>query len=96
MIVVSPACAPVLKPWKKVTFLKAGVSLGVVSSHREVIMTDASLIRWQLMKQQGNWWSLVTQGGLRKHINILELKAVYLALQHFLPNLMGRHVLVQV
>ncbi|KAK7929151.1 hypothetical protein WMY93_005546 [Mugilogobius chulae] len=40
---------------------------------------------------QGRW----TGRWLGQHINLLELQAVFLALQHFLPVLRGRHVLVR-
>jgi len=40
---------------------------------------------------QGQW---SFQEGAR-HINVLELRAVLLALMHFLPQLVGRHVLVR-
>jgi len=46
---------------------------------------------WQGRTVQGQWSA---QEGAR-HINVLELRAVLLALMHFLPQLAGKHVLVR-
>lgn len=57
--------------------------------------TEASLSGWgavyRVVAASGCWdhpWSL-------QHVNVLELRAVRLALQRFLPYLEGRHILVR-
>lgn len=69
--------------------------MGLVVSRREVVTTDACPTGWGAVWQcravQGKW-------SLREralHINVLELRAVHLALRHFLPHLRGKHVLIQ-
>ncbi|KAL2095682.1 hypothetical protein ACEWY4_007830 [Coilia grayii] len=47
---------------------------------------------WQCRMARGCWSS---QQQRRQHINMLELQAVFLGLQHFLTDLAGRHVLVR-
>ncbi|MGH0137348.1 UNVERIFIED_CONTAM: hypothetical protein FKN15_063663 [Acipenser sinensis] len=82
LLVEQPAC------------LRLGVALGSVT-RREVVTTDASSLGWGALRNgsgvQGVWnppWQ-----GL--HINVLELQAVYLALQNFLQVVQGRQVLVR-
>ncbi len=61
-----------------------GVSMGRVIS-RKIVTTDASLTGWGALcdgrPAYGTWTSAQTKW----HINCLELKAVFLALQGFLP-----------
>ena len=84
LVTVTTSCLKGLQPWKKRSFLTAGVRLGSIPSRREVVTTDASLARWgavwQCRAAQGSW---DTQQG-EQHINVLELWAVVLALKHFL------------
>ncbi|XP_049321018.1 uncharacterized protein LOC125781314 [Astyanax mexicanus] len=95
LVLIDQGCEEALVPWRRRSFLMAGVPLGVVASRREIITTDASLTGWGAVWQrsavQGSWSFHRAQD----HINLLELRAVYLALQHFLPQLQGRHVLVR-
>ncbi len=69
--------------------------MGSVPSHREMVTMDACLsgwgVVWQSRTAQGHW--SIQEHTL--HVNVLELRAVHLALKHFLPFLRGRHVLVQ-
>lgn len=69
--------------------------MGLVVSRREVVTTDACQTGWGAVWQrrtvQGSW----SPRDRAEHINVLELRAVHLALQHFLPHLRGKHVLVQ-
>ena len=62
---------------------------------RKVVTTDASLMAWggihEGVSVRGHWSVDLHQS----HINFLELLAVYLSLKHFLPSLMGHHVLVR-
>ncbi|XP_061590737.1 uncharacterized protein LOC133456285 [Cololabis saira] len=92
---VTHQCLIHLHRWQDSTFLLHGVPLGSVPSRREVVTTDASPqgwgAVWQKRSVQGVWGPL-WRG---RHINVLELRTVYLALRHFLPFLRGKHVLVR-
>ncbi|XP_043992837.1 uncharacterized protein LOC122842759 [Gambusia affinis] len=94
-LVVTWPCLHALTPWRDRAYLSRGVSMGVVVCRREVITTDASSTGWGAVWQhravQGRWGPLDRS----KHINVLELRAVHLALRHFLPHLEGRHVLIR-
>ena len=92
---VSWRCLCVLAPWRNEAFLTLGVPMGVVVSHREVVTTDACPTGWGALWQhrsaQGQW----SVEESRLHINVLELRAVHLALMALLPFLRGRHVLIR-
>ncbi|XP_030293378.1 uncharacterized protein LOC115593839 [Sparus aurata] len=92
---VSSPCCRALKPWRRRGYLVGGVPLGVTPARREVVETDASLLGWGAVWQHrtinGRW---STQHRW-EHINVLELRAIFFALQHFLPVLKGRHVLIR-
>lgn len=92
---VSHQCLMSLSKWRNATYITQGVPLGYLPSRREVVHTDASSTGWGATWQgrmvQGTW-SLQQS---KDHINVLELMAVQLALEHFLPFLQGRHVLVR-
>ena len=92
---VSRACIRALRPWRDREFLLRGVPLGGLPHRRQVLSTDASLTGWGAVWEgrtaRGMWqppWML-------EHINVLELKAIHLALQRFLPVLQHQHVLVR-
>lgn len=83
-----------LHPWSRAR-LTQGVRMHSIPSRREVVTTDASLTGWGAVWQHRSVrgsWSPRQQGW---HINMLELTAVLLALRHFLPVLVGRHVLIR-
>ncbi|XP_041934156.1 uncharacterized protein LOC121696989 [Alosa sapidissima] len=92
---VSPACIRALRPWTERRFLLQGVPLGGLPHKRQVISTDASLTGWgavwEGLSARGVWPPSWTS----EHINVLELKAIHLALQRFLPGLRSQHVLVR-
>lgn len=94
-IMVTGLCLRTLGPWRSRTFLARGVPMGTVVCRREVVTTDASSLGWGAVWQrrtvQGRWG----RQDRSKHINVLELRAVFLALKHFLPHLEGKHVLVR-
>ncbi|XP_037536617.1 uncharacterized protein LOC119413633 [Nematolebias whitei] len=94
-LAVTWSCLHALTPWRDEDYLSRGVPMGVVVCRREVVTTDASSMGWGAVWQrravQGRWG----QRDHSKHINVLELRAVHLALRHFLPHLEGRHVLVR-
>ncbi|KAK7898748.1 hypothetical protein WMY93_019601 [Mugilogobius chulae] len=94
-IQVSWQCLCVLAPWRSRQYLLRGIRMGAVVYRREVVTTDACPTGWGAVWQrrlaQGRWpvqWH-------DTHINVLELRAVHLALKHFLPYLQGRHVLIR-
>ncbi|XP_062286992.1 uncharacterized protein LOC133992289 [Scomber scombrus] len=93
-VLVTPGCVRALRHWQAPSFLTRGVPMGSVLS-RKVVTTDASLTGWGGIHEgrsvRGRW-SVDLQ---RSHINFLELSAVFLSLKHFLPSLMGHHVLVR-
>ena len=84
-----------LSRWRDGAHLLMGVPMGAIPSRRETVTVDACLSGWGAVWQggtvQGQWSA---QEGAR-HINVLELRAVLLALMHFLPQLAGKHVLVR-
>lgn len=92
---VSRRCLHTLSPWRERSFMLQGVPMGSIPARRETVTTDASLSGWGAVWQnhtaQGQWSAQVRTD----HVNVLELRAVHLALQHFLPYLEGRHVLVR-
>ncbi len=74
--------------------LMSGVPLGVIPFRREVVTIDYSLFgwgaTWNHRRVCGQWCTIRS----RNHVNLLELHAVFLALQCFLPVLAGCHVLI--
>ncbi|XP_049331019.1 uncharacterized protein LOC125799099 [Astyanax mexicanus] len=93
-IIVSAQGARTLRLWKHPRFLSQGAPLGTISA-RKVITTDASLWGWGATHEgrsvNGQW-----SPSLRlAHVNVLELRAVCLALRHFLPYVENSHVLVR-
>ncbi|XP_030219303.1 uncharacterized protein LOC115548682 [Gadus morhua] len=91
---VSRQCLFSLSPWRKRLYMSVGVPMGTIPSRRELVTTDACLSGWGAVWQgrtaQGQW-----PAQNHAHINVLELRAVQLALNHFLPHLRGKHVLVR-
>lgn len=88
-------CLRALAPWRDGAYLSRGVPMGLVVCRREVVTTDACLTGWGAVWQhrgvRGSWSSTERS----EHINVLELRAVRRALQHFLPCLRGKHILVR-
>ncbi|XP_059199216.1 uncharacterized protein LOC131979287 [Centropristis striata] len=94
MVPVTPGCARSLRHWRVPSFLTRGVPMGSVLS-RKVVTTDASLTGWGGIHEGRSVRGVWSVGLQRSHINFLELSAVFLSLKHFLPSLMGQHVLVR-
>ena len=92
---VSSQCLLALQPWRRRAFLAKGVALGSIPSRHEVVVTDASLSGWGAVWQHRAVRGLWSAPHRTQHINVLELRAIYLALNQFLPYLRGRHVLVR-
>ena len=84
-----------IEPWRNRSYLLEGVPMGIVPCRREVVTTDASRIGWGAAWQQRTARGLWTEVDGRDHINVLELRAVHLALSQFLPFIRNRHVLVR-
>ena len=95
LVKISAQCRRWLEPWGRRQHLCQGVVLGSLPSRREIVVTDASLSGWGAVWNhravRGTWDSRQRH----QHINVLELRAVFLALQHFRPALEGRHVLIR-
>ncbi|XP_076144523.1 uncharacterized protein LOC143127104 [Alosa pseudoharengus] len=84
-----------LRPWKDEALLTWGVPLGHIPSRRTVVSTDASLTGWGAV-----WEGRSVRGAWNppwgdEHINVLELKAVHMALLELLPLIRNRYVLVR-
>lgn len=93
LLSVPPTVQGNLSYWGSPHHLKSGSPMGRVTSHTSVF-TDASLTGWGgtcLGQAVGGMWPRNES----RHINLLELQAVFLVLQHFAPLLRGRHVLVR-
>lgn len=93
LLTVPPTVQGNLQYWGSPQHLVTGTPLGRVTSYTSVF-TDASLMGWGgtcLGRAIGGVWP----PGEDRHINLLELQAVFLVLQHFSHLLGGRHVLVR-
>ncbi len=94
LIRVSRSCFRPLLQWRDPAFLQSGVRMGAIH-RRHMITTDASMTGWGAVFEgrpaHGEW----TGEFLSWHINFLELRAVFLALMHFLPVLGEYHIIVR-
>ncbi len=91
---VNQACVTALTPWKNPRWMEKGVAMGLVHT-RKVVTADASNTGWGALcegKPTFGHWSEMESGF---HINCLEMLAVCRACQFFLPDLIGRHVLIR-
>lgn len=93
-IVVTRGCARTLIPWFNTTMFEQGVQMGRVVS-RKVVTTDVSLTGWGALCDGEPAFGTWMDAQALWHINCLELEAVSLALQSFLPLVEDRHVLVR-
>ncbi|KAI2645597.1 enzymatic polyprotein [Labeo rohita] len=94
MIKVTRRCLRALDMWKKPWFLSQGPVLEA-PCRRVMLATDVSLTGWGAVMSGHSARGLWSGRHLTWHINCLEMLAVFLALKHFLPDLIGRHVLVR-
>ncbi len=94
LIRVSRSFFHTLLIWRDTTFLQSGVRMGAVH-HRHMVVTDASLTGWGAVFEGRPAHSVWTGEFLSWHTNCLELRAVFLALIHFLPLLRMCHVIVR-
>ncbi|KAI2659616.1 enzymatic polyprotein [Labeo rohita] len=92
---VTQKCIQAMHPWLSKKKLGQGFPLGNIPARRLVVTTDASLTGWGAVWQgrtvRGSWVFPLTM----QHINVLELRAVYLALKRLIHFLQGKHVLVR-
>ncbi len=76
------------------SFLHSGVRMGAIH-RRHMITTNASMTGWGVVFEgrpaRGEW----TGEFISWHINCLDLRAVFLALMHFLPVLGKHHIIVR-
>ncbi len=91
---VSQACVTALAPWKDPQWLKQGVTMGLIH-RRKVVSTDPSNTGWGALCEGRPTFGSWSDAEGRLHINCLEMTAVCRALQTFLPDLKGHHVLVR-
>lgn len=93
-IVVTRRCLSALKPWQNPDLYQRGVQMGLVT-RRKVVTTDASTTGWGAhcdgLPASGHW----TESERTWHINRLELRAVSLALQSFMTQIRGHHMLIR-
>jgi hypothetical protein len=94
LLKVSRSCFRALSIWRDPLFLQKGVGMGAVF-RRQMVTTDASLTGWGAVFEGRPACGVWTGETLSWHINSLELRAVFLALCHFLPFLEGHHVIVR-
>ncbi|KAI2644689.1 Retrovirus-related Pol polyprotein from transposon 17.6 [Labeo rohita] len=80
--------------WKKPWFLSQGPVLEA-PCRRVTLATDASLTGWGAVMSGHPARGLWSSRHLTWHISCLEMLAVFRALKHFLPDLIGHHVLVR-
>ncbi len=94
LIRVLRSCFRALLKWRDPTFLQSRVRMGAIH-RRHMITTDASMTGWGAVFEgrpaHGEW----TGEFLSWHINCLKLRAVFLALIHFLPVVGKHHVIVR-
>lgn len=95
LVHLSSQCLRHLQPWESRDFICQGVTVGSLPSSREVVVTDASLTGWGAVWNHRMARGVWSPRERLQHINVLELRAVRLALRHFFPALRGKHVLVR-
>ena len=94
-IPVLQSLLPHLEWWKKKENVLKGVSLEI-KNPQSVMITDASKMGWGAHidndQVSGSWSPTIAN---TKHINWLEMKAVFLGLQHFVEKIKNKIVLVK-
>ncbi len=91
---VAGTCFCALLVWRDPSFLLSGVRMGVVCCC-QMVTTDASLSGWGAVFEERPAYGVWSGKYLVWYINVLELRAVHLALTHFLPFLTNSHVIVR-
>ncbi|CAK6970690.1 uncharacterized protein LOC117497598 [Scomber scombrus] len=80
---VSQQCVLALAPWRLQAFLSQGVPMGSIPSRREIVTVDACPRGWGSVWQRRTAQGLWSPQDSALHINVLELRAIRLALEHF-------------
>ncbi len=93
MIKVTRRCLRALDMWRKPWLLSQGLVLGT-PCRRVTLTSDASLTGWGAVMSGHPARGLWSGRHLTRHINCLEMLAMFRALKHFLPDLRNHHVLV--
>ena len=92
LIWVPTEVSPDLDHWNKACADVVGVPMGPRGPEM-TIYTDASLSGWGAVMGYNTARGVWPQGH-KLHINVLEMMAIWLALQQFAPSLRGRHILI--
>lgn len=93
-LIITRSCLETLAPWFGTTIFEQGAAMGRVV-RRVVVTTDASLSGWGALCDGRPAFGTWAGDQTRWHINCLEMEAVHLALQSFLPFVKDRHVLIR-
>ncbi len=83
-----------LTPWRNMTLYCRGVLIGQVI-RRKNVTTDASSTGWGVVCDGRPAFGTWSETEKLWHINCLELRAVHLALECFLPDILHRHILIR-
>ncbi len=83
-VLVTCGCMQKLAPWFNMELYEQGVSMGRVVN-RKILTTNASLLGWGALCDGRPAYGTWTSAQAKWNINCLELKAVFLAFQCFLP-----------
>ena len=87
------ALANLLRRWQDPRFLTSGIPLRTFQAEF-MIFTDASTQGWGAHMGDSQISGTWTHTDRKLHINCLELKAVFHALQHWAQMLQGHHVMI--
>ena len=80
--------------WRGRAYLLVGVPMGAIPSRQETITIGACLSGWGAVRQGRTVQGQRSAQEGAHQVNMLELRAVQLALTHFLPQLGGKNVRV--
>ncbi len=93
-VTVTRACVSGLACWRDSFWLKRGVILDT-TDRRKVVTTDASDKGWGALCEGKPTFGLWSEEESGLHINCLEMLALCQAIQFFLPDIQGHHVLIR-
>lgn len=93
-ILVNHSCISALKLWCNLDMYRRGMTLGLVT-RCTIVMTDVSTSGWGTVSVGSPTSGLWSESQREWHMKSLELRAVSLALEAFLPQLKQRHVLIR-
>ena len=93
LIPLGPWFLQAIAHWLDLSWVSQGVPISVPPPQEE-LFTDASNRGWGARMGPLSAVGLWSEAQSSSHINLLELEAVFLALQQFLPSAQGRHILL--